>query len=1075
MEKKRRTRIALHICLFLAVWLNASVLFAQPSPPFWWDNPMELPADRWFAVDKTGNVENDGNQAQYVRVVMDIPNSYNEQLTKNVWIQIEWETQNGPGRLLSAENTHTIKWLNSEGMCPSSPFDPYPTPDGIAYLTIVNSYTPQEEPFMDGYGVELTCESISPQPACERMEFYFEIGPGASLTYGVKVQTACFEFDFGDAPDPDYPTLLLGGAHHVIVPGLYFGNMVDADGESEGLPSSLADGDDLDNLDDEDGLVDPSQLELVKGETPSIDLNITTPNENLTVYVSGWIDLDGNGVWDESERVTVQRSGSGTVNLTFPTVASDAPAQTYARFRLSTDEESVMNPGGFAKDGEVEDYLIAIAGLDFGDAPDSPNEGLNFQTLLANDGAHHLIVSGLYLGNTSDADDESDGLPTALADGDDLDQIDDEDGLVDPAQLNFIQGDIPSIDLNVTAPAELRVYIKGWIDLDGNGTWDAGEKASAERIGSGTVTLIFPAVTIDTPNPTFARFRLSTDSSAIEYPGGFAPDGEVEDYLVSIAGLDFGDAPDSLGETSRYPTLLANNGARHVILPAFMMGAEGTIDSDADGQPAIDADGDDLDGNDDEDGVDPADLSAQVDTAPSITVKVIADPDVAFTVTGWIDYDGSGSWELAEQASASGIGSGEVMLNFPTVPANAFDLTGGQTYARFRLAMGREPVEPAGLIDNGEVEDYVFHIQPPDKFDFGDMPENLFPGFPTLNASGGAKHIIRDGVYLGFTVDSDDDGQPTDAADGDDNDGTNDDDGVTFPPLPLLQGSTVNFQVVASTEGYLNAWIDWNGDGDWDDENEHFVVEQMLNAGNNTLPVLVPVSDQTNIAAYTRFRFSTYPGLDSYTGLAKDGEVEDYLIDVVYPVELSSFSGVVIENRVKLEWVTQSETQNLGFHIFRSLVKDGDYAQISQALISGAGNSQAMHSYSYEDATVEEGQTYYYKLADISYTGQMTLHGPIEVNLAPSQYLLQQNYPNPFNPQTTISFVMKEQGQADLVIYNLRGQEVRNLASRVFGTGSHQVIWDGKDNNGNILPSGVYIYKLKSANFEQSKRMEFIK
>jgi len=77
--------------------------------------------------------------------------------------------------------------------------------------------------------------------------------------------------------------------------------------------------------------------------------------------------------------------------------------------------------------------------------------------------------------------------------------------------------------------------------------------------------------------------------------------------------------------------------------------------------------------------------------------------------------------------------------------------------------------------------------------------------------------------------------------------------------------------------------------------------------------------------------------------------------------------------------------------------------------------------------------------------------------LLPSEYILKQNYPNPFNPNTTIDYYMPEANNIDLVVYNLKGEKVRNLYSGYLNSGYHSIIWDGKSDSRFELPSGIYI------------------
>ena len=164
--------------------------------------------------------------------------------------------------------------------------------------------------------------------------------------------------------------------------------------------------------------------------------------------------------------------------------------------------------------------------------------------------------------------------------------------------------------------------------------------------------------------------------------------------------------------------------------------------------------------------------------------------------------------------------------------------------------------------------------------DFGDAPD---PTYATLLASDGARHTIVPGVHLGARVDGEIDGQPNPSAAGDDLAGSDDEDGVVFPAT-LTPGNLATFEVTASVKGILNAWIDWNGDGDWEDADEHVFLNESLNPGVNPLVLTVPGKAAAG-KTFARFRFSTFRWLD-YVGLAPDGEVEDYQIsitDVVVP------------------------------------------------------------------------------------------------------------------------------------------------------------------------------------------------
>ncbi len=93
----------------------------------------------------------------------------------------------------------------------------------------------------------------------------------------------------------------------------------------------------------------------------------------------------------------------------------------------------------------------------------------------------------------------------------------------------------------------------------------------------------------------------------------------------------------------------------------------------------------------------------------------------------------------------------------------------------------------------------------------------------------------------------------------------------------------------------------------------------------------------------------------------------------------------------------------------------------------------------------------------------------------PESIMLDQNYPNPCNPFTTIRFQLPASSQIEINIYNLLGQKVRTLANGFYQTGSHAIIWNGTDNSGHRVVSGVYIYQLKSNSYLCNKKLILLK
>ena len=93
----------------------------------------------------------------------------------------------------------------------------------------------------------------------------------------------------------------------------------------------------------------------------------------------------------------------------------------------------------------------------------------------------------------------------------------------------------------------------------------------------------------------------------------------------------------------------------------------------------------------------------------------------------------------------------------------------------------------------------------------------------------------------------------------------------------------------------------------------------------------------------------------------------------------------------------------------------------------------------------------------------------------PTTMMLEQNYPNPFNPETQISYQLADGGYISLTIHDLLGREIKTLVSEDQPSGNYTVSWNGRDESGNIVPSGIYLYSLKAGSFTESKKMILMK
>ncbi|MCA9200147.1 MAG: hypothetical protein KDA87_21560, partial [Planctomycetales bacterium] len=515
------------------------------------------------------------------------------------------------------------------------------------------------------------------------------------------------EFDWGDAPERPYPTTSANnGARHRIDREVFLGDLVEP--EKDGQPSVAADGDDLTTSDDEDGV--RFLTPLIPGQMAQVEVIASTDG-----WLNAWVDFDRDGNWTNGTAENVFSAqpiaaGVNVLNFIVPATAKPGPNEaTYSRWRFSTTHK-LLNPDATnpadespeTPNGEVEDHLAFIQDppnddrQDWGDAPES------YRTLQIHNGPVHLINPDVFLGTRIDA--EPDGQPSPMANRDDANTVDDEDG------VHFLTPLIPGQMAQVEVTASVDGWLNAWIDFDADGSFAPGgpeEIFSGQFIPVGSTVLNFavPAsAKVTQQEPTMSRWRFSTTDTNLQpwgiSPTGATPDGEVEDHPVRIIEdpnpeprFDWGDARQA------YPTLAANNGARHLINPDLFMGSK--IDGELDGAPSFLADGDDNATSDDEDGV-----RFLTPLVPGMDAKVEVVSSMDAKLDAWVDFNQDGSWDPTEQIVISEpTVAGSNTYSF-VVPNTALPTPTRPTYARFRLS-SNGGLGPAGAARDGEVEDYM--------------------------------------------------------------------------------------------------------------------------------------------------------------------------------------------------------------------------------------------------------------------------------------------------------------------------------------------------------------------------------
>ena len=228
--------------------------------------------------------------------------------------------------------------------------------------------------------------------------------------------------------------------------------------------------------------------------------------------------------------------------------------------------------------------------------------------------------------------------------------------------------------------------------------------------------------------------------------------------------------------------------------------------------------------------------------------------------------------------------------------------------------------------------------------------------------------------------------------------------------------------------------------------------------------------------------FINVPMIDSGSYTLQDPYTFDRLrmlidFNITSPVELVSFNATSLDNDVKLDWTTATETNNSGFEILRKAQNDNEWNSIG--FVPGFGTTTEPKTYSFTDENVTTG-TYKYRLKQIDFDGSFTYSNEIEVivDFTPKDFVLYQNYPNPFNPNTTIKFEIpsviasgaKQSQFVTLKVYDILGNEVATLVNEEKRLGVYEVEF-----NASSLASGMYLYKLQAGKFVQLKKMILIK
>ncbi|MFO7447794.1 MAG: T9SS type A sorting domain-containing protein [Ignavibacteriaceae bacterium] len=321
---------------------------------------------------------------------------------------------------------------------------------------------------------------------------------------------------------------------------------------------------------------------------------------------------------------------------------------------------------------------------------------------------------------------------------------------------------------------------------------------------------------------------------------------------------------------------------------------------------------------------------------------------------------------------------------------------------------------------------------------------------------------------------------------------------VTLGLTPEIQGE-LSFSYIEGTSELYN--IPTYGIGIYNTDGNSELAFASSPAGTDTITSekkrvgkfsLTSTEDLTSVSLEIQWNFegtvstilTTSGNIDFTNQLAHSIFTDD---EPPLPVELSVFAANVTGEDVILKWRTETELNNFGFEIERSVpglsASGSDKQQWGiVGFIRGNGNSSIPIEYQFVDESPESGK-WLYRLKQIDHDGTFSYSEIVEaeINSMPNTFNLSQNYPNPFNPETVIEFTIPENGNAVLKVFSITGEEVATLFDEFAEAGKlYNVRFsaEGGSLTGRSnyhLSAGIYFARLQFGDQQMIKKMTYLK
>jgi len=193
--------------------------------------------------------------------------------------------------------------------------------------------------------------------------------------------------------------------------------------------------------------------------------------------------------------------------------------------------------------------------------------------------------------------------------------------------------------------------------------------------------------------------------------------------------------------------------------------------------------------------------------------------------------------------------------------------------------------------------------------------------------------------------------------------------------------------------------------------------------------------------------------------------------DYSLPVELTTLTAKSQSGGILLNWITESETENLGFVLEKRILDTGIWLLVADyrtdESLQGHGSTSAKHEYQYTDKAVQQGATYLYRLADVDYSGKVKWHKEVEVKVEAESaqlaevFRLGKVYPNPLNATFTIPLTLGKTSPVKLSLYDINGRLVKIIEDGIRPAGEYHIAVDcGKMSSGIYLLQSDILHKI---------------